>query len=163
MILTLQMIRDASTQAGGWTRAQLAIIGLQWPQSHGWASKVVGMNITPEQYQRFFDAKNQRAKPKRNKKLPASQRRKPKEIQVKLLADPIFIGLLTKPRRAFIGEIKRRFYGYENLQQVIANALVIYDYKRPFGVDLPAVSHQEQNSQQIPTRCVSQDEIGLAY
>jgi len=53
--VTAQWMKKHSTLSGGWTRRQLAQIGVSWPPPIGWQDESVGKQITDEQ-RRVFEA-----------------------------------------------------------------------------------------------------------
>ena len=53
MKVTSEFIHRNKTQNGGWTKSQLAIVGVDFPPQKGWISRVVGMEITDEDAERF--------------------------------------------------------------------------------------------------------------
>ena len=61
--ITLEMIADAKTKAGGYTRAQLKVLGIDWPPPKGWAKALVGQDIEESLYQQFMDARSVTSKP----------------------------------------------------------------------------------------------------
>jgi len=62
MKITWQTIEEWKTPAGGWTRAQIELLCLPWPNKHGWMHELIGKEITDELFQKVMDAKNIRAK-----------------------------------------------------------------------------------------------------
>ena len=46
VIVDNEMIERAATPAGGWTKAQLAAIGVDWPPIKGWKRSVIGKTIS---------------------------------------------------------------------------------------------------------------------
>ncbi|BBL73188.1 hypothetical protein [Methylomagnum ishizawai] len=44
-VITREWAETYKTPAGGWTKAQLAAIGVAWPPPRGWLKEVVGMAI----------------------------------------------------------------------------------------------------------------------
>jgi hypothetical protein len=58
MKLTWDNIHAAGTRGCGFTRAQLAVVGIRWPPPKGWLRKLIGKEITSEQYEAFKDARN---------------------------------------------------------------------------------------------------------
>ncbi len=63
--LTHEMLQNASTDAGGWTRAQIQALGIKWPPRHGWLQGLVGQQVTAAQWKEFVDAREIRRKGKR--------------------------------------------------------------------------------------------------
>ena len=55
--LTNQLLHDASTHGyHGFTKAQLAILGIKWPPKQGWLKSLVGHEVTADQYDAFKQA-----------------------------------------------------------------------------------------------------------
>ncbi len=54
MKLTHQMLHDAATNYGGWNKKQLAVLKVGWPAKKGWLSKLVGSEITDEDWNRLL-------------------------------------------------------------------------------------------------------------
>jgi hypothetical protein len=48
-----EWIDQFCTEAGGWTRDQLEVIGIEWPPIKGWKAKAIGRELTDEQRLRF--------------------------------------------------------------------------------------------------------------
>jgi hypothetical protein len=42
-----KLIESGRSPAGGWTREQLAVLGVPWPPPAGWARDTLGKTITP--------------------------------------------------------------------------------------------------------------------
>lgn len=53
IILTKEIIESARTPNGGFTKSQLAAIGIAWPPPQDWIEKTVGAWITPTQLEAF--------------------------------------------------------------------------------------------------------------
>ena len=53
VILTHEMILAARTPNGGFTKKQLAAIGIEWPPQKGWTKDVIGKQITRHQLEIF--------------------------------------------------------------------------------------------------------------
>ncbi len=51
--ITEALIISGRSSGGGWTRAQLEIIGVPWPPSHGWIHRALGRSIPKEQAAEF--------------------------------------------------------------------------------------------------------------
>jgi hypothetical protein len=66
MKLTKKQIMDGSSNNGGWSKPQLAILGVEWPPQQGWMFGACCREITPEQYQEFLKLRG--AKTKRMKR-----------------------------------------------------------------------------------------------
>lgn len=52
-IVTDLWISAHSTKNGGWTKAQLAIVGVDWPPTQGWKERASGLLITPVEKEQF--------------------------------------------------------------------------------------------------------------
>ena len=48
MIITDEWLIENSTKSGGYTKSQLALIGVQWPPEQGWKNIVIDTEITEE-------------------------------------------------------------------------------------------------------------------
>lgn len=57
VIITPEILETAKTKAGGYTRAQLAIIGIDWPPPKGWAKQLHGQELDKELIDQFIAAK----------------------------------------------------------------------------------------------------------
>lgn len=66
MKLTRELILAARTSKGGWTRAQLEVIGVAWPPTYGWQNRAIGREMTEEEYLRFCDRSEVRGKASRH-------------------------------------------------------------------------------------------------
>ena len=55
--LTREIIEAARTPNGGFTKSQLAAIGIQWPAPKDWIEQKIGTFITPKQYKLFNEIK----------------------------------------------------------------------------------------------------------
>ena len=61
MIITNELINAAKTEKGGWTKAQLMVIGINWPPSKGWKETVLGLEISEEKARLFVELKNKKS------------------------------------------------------------------------------------------------------
>lgn len=52
--VTKEMIEAGKSLRGGWSKAQLAMLGVPWPPSSGWKSVVVGRHIKQSELERFL-------------------------------------------------------------------------------------------------------------
>jgi hypothetical protein len=66
MKLTPELLHAANT-SGAWTRAQLVALGVPCPPPSGWRQKVIGMEISEEDYQRLCELASVRVKPKKER------------------------------------------------------------------------------------------------
>ena len=55
MIITKELLDSAATENGGYTKKQLAAIGIDWPPRKGWKTEVIGKSISEEQAEIFLD------------------------------------------------------------------------------------------------------------
>ncbi|WP_041377845.1 hypothetical protein [Polaromonas naphthalenivorans] len=53
MKLTHELLMQYRTPAGLWRKVQLQALGLDWPPLKGWIQRVVGMELTDEQFKQF--------------------------------------------------------------------------------------------------------------
>lgn len=58
MIITKDYLDRHKTPKGAWTKKQFEAIGIRWPPSKDWLSKVIGTRLTPE-LARVFETSNQ--------------------------------------------------------------------------------------------------------
>ena len=66
MKLTDELLRAANT-SGAWTKAQLAVLGITHPLQGGWRQRVIGMEISDEDYQKLCERALVRVKPKKER------------------------------------------------------------------------------------------------
>ena len=52
--LTPDLIQLAKTRNGGFTRAQLTILGVAWPPPRGWRRAIVGRRISQSELESFW-------------------------------------------------------------------------------------------------------------
>jgi hypothetical protein len=88
--LTAELIHSASSHPSGdgFTKEQLAVLGISWPPSKGWLSALIGQTIPLEKFTLFkMGGDEKRAKNLAKKSVPASARlTKAEEIPVTVLA-----------------------------------------------------------------------------
>ena len=53
MLITKQYLDEHKTSKGGYTRAQLHAIEVDWPPVKGWKKEVIGQQLTAEQAEAF--------------------------------------------------------------------------------------------------------------
>lgn len=58
MIVTKTWVHAHKTVRGGWTKKQLAVLGVPWPPPKGWLKAVVGTQITESQRIEFEAARS---------------------------------------------------------------------------------------------------------
>lgn len=51
--LTRDLIEAARTPNGGFTKSQLAVLGIAWPAPQDWIDEKVGIYLTPKQFEEF--------------------------------------------------------------------------------------------------------------
>lgn len=51
--VTAQLIEAGKSVKGGWSQAQLAILGIAWPPPKGWIQQVIGRTIPKWDADRF--------------------------------------------------------------------------------------------------------------
>lgn len=66
-ILTNDHITAAASDAGGWSRSQLALIGVPWPPQQGWRTRAVGKTIPEGDLRAFLALRDARRKTKRKR------------------------------------------------------------------------------------------------
>lgn len=66
--ITRAFIHNNKTYAGAWTKAQLKVIGIDWPPRAGWMRTIIGNELTDEEVLRFREARFIRCKKKKRKK-----------------------------------------------------------------------------------------------
>lgn len=52
--ITEDLLLAGRATAGGWKKAQLALIGVAWPPPKGWKATVIGTDISDEDAARFL-------------------------------------------------------------------------------------------------------------
>lgn len=57
--LTREFIHAAKSDAGGWNRKQLKVVGIDWPPRKGWIQRLEGVEISEEQARKFVEFRNQ--------------------------------------------------------------------------------------------------------
>ena len=62
MKLTYEILMECRTPRGAWRRVQLAAIGVDWPPVKGWVNRVVGMELTDEQFRQLASGKGDQGK-----------------------------------------------------------------------------------------------------
>lgn len=65
MELTREMLMIGQSVNGGWSRAQTDLLGVAYPLERGWARRVIGSQITEENYRRFMALKDKHLGPKK--------------------------------------------------------------------------------------------------
>lgn len=62
MVVTKDFILAYKTDRGAWTRAQLSLLGVDWPPRAGWMQRVVGMELNDSDAEAFMIARNSSSK-----------------------------------------------------------------------------------------------------
>jgi len=55
VLVTREFIMQGRSERGGWTKDQLALLGVTWPPEAGWIQRVVGKEIYAEAAAAFVD------------------------------------------------------------------------------------------------------------
>ena len=55
VLVTREFIMQGRSERGGWTKDQLALLGVTWPPEAGWIQRVVGKEIYAEAASAFVD------------------------------------------------------------------------------------------------------------
>jgi len=53
MVITREWIGIHGTGANGWTKSQLACLGVEWPPVKGWRSRLINQTISNEKAREF--------------------------------------------------------------------------------------------------------------
>lgn len=60
--ITEQMLKAGKTQAGGWSRAQLQLLGVPWPPPKGWKKAALGKEVPDETANQFTQLRGVKVK-----------------------------------------------------------------------------------------------------
>jgi hypothetical protein len=63
VVLTGEMIDRGQSDAGGWSRRQLVLIGVEWPPRKGWKRDAIGRRIQVDAYLQFLKLRKVFKKP----------------------------------------------------------------------------------------------------
>jgi hypothetical protein len=55
--LTREMVHAGKSNRGGWTKAQVSLLGVEWPPQPGWIERLDGTRIREETYNAFLAAR----------------------------------------------------------------------------------------------------------
>ncbi len=91
MKITKEFIEKGVSNEGGYTKQQLAILGVAWPPKTGWKNRCVGKTITDNKAKEFLGVNKQRAL-------------QPLEHSKQYNNKPIHMGVLTIYPKAVVGE-----------------------------------------------------------
>jgi hypothetical protein len=56
-IITRELIFSGRSDAGGWNRKQLEVLGIAWPPRHGWIDRLCGREISDSAAAEFLSLK----------------------------------------------------------------------------------------------------------
>jgi hypothetical protein len=59
--VTRDLLDAGRSDKGGWSAAQLALLGVNWPPLKGWGQSVLGKLLSPEDAQKFIALRNARS------------------------------------------------------------------------------------------------------
>jgi hypothetical protein len=59
--ITDELIESGKSAAGGYSKAQLAALGVAWPPISGWKSQIIGKQITSDAAARFVAGRGEKA------------------------------------------------------------------------------------------------------
>ena len=110
-----KFIMNNRTARGAWTRAQLNIIGVDWPPAQGWIARVTGKQITEseaEEFKRLSGVKSKGKSSLEKNYLGVLS-------QIKMLEDSMIDNLLERLTK----EVKRRQAGRACADREIAKVL----------------------------------------
>lgn len=54
IVITREFIVRGRYKTSGWTKRQLAAVGVDWPPKHGWIDRIIGREISPEKAHEFL-------------------------------------------------------------------------------------------------------------
>lgn len=52
--ITQQILNAGKNQTGGWTRAQVEVLGVDWPFTSGWRKRIIGTEVSAEVIRKFY-------------------------------------------------------------------------------------------------------------
>jgi hypothetical protein len=58
--ITIELIEAGKSERGGWSRQQLACLGVAWPPAKGWKEGALGRLIPAAEAERFLELKGSR-------------------------------------------------------------------------------------------------------
>lgn len=62
VVLTSALLHSGATGGSGWTKKQLAVLGVGWPAEGGWLQFLCGKSIPMWQWKKFLSLKGVRSK-----------------------------------------------------------------------------------------------------
>lgn len=90
-IMTDEILENSKTASGAWTRAQLKVIGVEWPPRKGWRQWVIGKNCPEEAIARFKSASLVFARQSRTKRATEESKlivtKKPSDPDITIYTD----------------------------------------------------------------------------
>ena len=60
----MEFIELGQSNEGGWNRAQLQVVGVDWPPIKGWKDRLCGEEFTQEQLNQFLTLKGEAGRKK---------------------------------------------------------------------------------------------------
>lgn len=63
--ITLEIIDKGKSNEGGWNRAQLQVVGVEWPPTKGWKDRLNGTEFTHAELDQFLALKGDAGKLKK--------------------------------------------------------------------------------------------------
>ncbi len=58
MLITEQVLKEAESINGAWSRKQLETIGIKWPPPKGWKKRIIGTHINESKIEKLLSLKN---------------------------------------------------------------------------------------------------------
>lgn len=65
--ITPALLASAKTEAGGYTRAQMDVFGVDWPPPKGWPNFLIGQTVEQEKFDQFMQARLVRSKERKQR------------------------------------------------------------------------------------------------
>ena len=62
MKITRNLLNSGASGAGGWTKEQLALLGVVWPPVSGWPGRIIGTEISDADAERFVALRGHKLK-----------------------------------------------------------------------------------------------------
>lgn len=60
--ISRSLIECGRSKHGGWSRAQLGLLGIEWPPESGWIKSVIGKEISEDVAKSFIDLRDSHLK-----------------------------------------------------------------------------------------------------
>lgn len=89
MRLTAEDIEAGRSSNGGWSRAQVELLGVEWPLVSGWKKALIGKEVPDNAYQRFVAFKDKHLPSGSIRKEVAAEQKMPKmsKADIRILND----------------------------------------------------------------------------